>query len=193
MTMRPTGVRRALRSRWARGVPLVGVVTLVATGLVSPTPKAHAVVNAQTMTLTNNVAKVGLERTLHSDRPTEMVGFDWDGASTGTLEVRTREGSSWGPWQSVQADPDEGPDLNSREHHDRTSAGPVWVGHNRRDFQVRVTGGELSHLRVHAIRSEETTGSNPRALKPAGAEPAYPNIISRAGWGADESWRTCPP
>src|SRR3954466_3348002 len=170
MSMRPNGAFRSRRRRWMLFLPVVAALTLVATGLVAPVQKARAVVDSQTMTLTKDIANVGLERTLHSDNPTEMVGFDWDGRTNGTIELRTREGSAWGPWQTVNSDPNDGPDQNSREYHGRTSAGPVWIGHDPRDFQVRVAGGALRHLRVHAIRSEMTTGSNLLTAKPAGAE-----------------------
>jgi len=40
------------------------------------------------------------------------VGFTWEGAPQGAVQVRARTGAgdAWGDWYDVHASPDEGPD-----------------------------------------------------------------------------------
>jgi hypothetical protein len=68
----------------------------------------------------------------------------------------------------------------------------VYVGHAVRDVEVRVVEGRPRDLRLHAIRSEDREPGR-FATAPASADPAWPNVIFRAGWGADESWRNHNP
>ncbi len=95
---------------------------------------------------------------------------------------------------SLEGDPAEGPDVDSHERHDRTTAGPVWVGHAVEQVEVRVVEGSLPGLKLHALRSEDPPerGGIGRA-KPAGAAPAQPAIVARSAWGADESYRALNP
>ena len=115
----------------------------------------------------------------------EMAGFTWTGGAA-TLQVRGYEGSTWTDWVELVGEPDEGPDQGSPEFKDgRVSAGPTWLGHNVSKVEVRVTNGTATNLQLHAIDSEPapTTGV-------AGAAVPSPFVISRADWGADESFRT---
>jgi len=187
-------MQRRFRRRTRVLVPLAVVATLVTTGLIVPAPQAKPIVEGRSTTLVPGVAHLGWGRAVHTAIPTEMVGFDWAGAVRGTVEVRVKDAQGWTPWTAVDGNPSDGPDMNSREYHGRTSAGPLWIGQDRRDLEVRVTQGDLRDFKLHAIRTEETTGTTLGLAAPsAHAEPGYPSVISRAGWGADESWRTCPP
>jgi hypothetical protein len=127
---------------------------------------------------------------------TEMVGFDWDGSAPGEIRVRGLSQTGWSAWQTADSDPALSPDVGSKEFRGRSSAGPVWLGHDIRRVQFQVTKGELPNLRLHAIYSSYT------APRPVAAEPAVslagggvsqPPIITRAQWGADESYRTYAP
>jgi hypothetical protein len=122
--------------------------------------------------------------------PTELIGFDWSGAVSGEIVLRPWTSTGWSDWTVVDGDPAEGPDANSREYRNRTAAGPVWVGHSVSRIQFRVTSGNLVDFRVHAIHSAAT--DTPTNL-PSGNSIVQPAIISRAAWGADESWRTYAP
>src|SRR3954447_9850042 len=185
--------RRSRRRTWVL-VPLGVVATLVATGLIAPAPQAKPIVEGRSTTLVPGIAHLGWSRPVHTAIPTEMVGFDWAGAVRGTVEVRVKDASGWEPWTAVDGHPSDGPDMNSREYHGRTSAGPLWVGKGRRDLEVRVAEGDLRDFKLHAIRTEETAGNILGIGVPsAHSEPGYPGVISRSGWGADESWRNCPP
>ena len=142
---------RPRHSRPARRVilrvaPVALVISLAVTGLVAPAPSAKPILETRTRELEATTAHVGFARSVHTEIPTELVGFDWDGKSRGNVELRVLSHGSWGPWNSLDGDPSEGPDVGSREWKNRTSAGPLYVGQGVRDIQVRVTDGSLSFL-----------------------------------------------
>src|SRR5439155_23834092 len=112
-------------------------------------------------------------------------------ATAEQVQLRSFTASGWTEWISVDGEPAEGPDANSPEWRGRTAVGPIWVGHGVQRVQFRVVGGQLPHLRLHAIRSELAGGGVLPAAR-AGASP-QPGIITRAQWGADESWRKYAP
>ncbi|MEZ5100471.1 MAG: FlgD immunoglobulin-like domain containing protein [Thermoleophilia bacterium] len=105
-----------------------------------------------------------------------LVGLHWQGA--GEVEVRTRLGSgAWGHWQD--ADADEGVSEGVSPDGWRLGS-PLWV-RDADTVQFRLRG-PVARLRAHYVRSpvEPLAG---RRLSVAGS----PEVISRAGWGADET------
>ena len=177
----------------ARTALLATVMTLLATGVVvlpassdlksDITDKVHALVAGR--------AEAGWLRTIDTGHPTEMVGFEWQGAEPGAIEVRAMGPDGWSEWELLEGEPTEGPDADSPERHDKTTAGPVWVGRGIGRVQVRVVEGSLPGLKLHALRSEDPpAGGGLGGAKPAGAAPAQPGIVTRSAWGADESFRT---
>jgi hypothetical protein len=180
----------------ARMATAVVVATLVATGTVAlpAGSDTRAEVADKIQTLVAGRAEVGWQRTAETGHPTQLVGFEWKGAEAGAVEVRARGPEGWSDWQRLEGDPVEGPDVDSHERHDRTTAGPVWVGHAVEEVEVRVAEGSLSALKLHALRSEDPPerGGIGRA-KPAGAAPVQPAIVTRSAWGADESYRSLNP
>ena len=196
--MRARSIRISLaaaRRLYARVATAAVATTLVLTGLVAlPGGGDPAQISDKVQTLAAGAAEVGWLRTADTGHPTELVGFEWQGAQPGAVEVRANGPEGWTDWQLVEGDPAEGPDVGSPERHDRTTAGPVWVGRGVSQVQVRVVEGSLSRLKLHAIHSEDPpTGGGVARAKPAGAAPAQPGIVSRAAWGANESYRTRNP
>ncbi|HUQ63939.1 MAG TPA: peptidoglycan recognition protein [Acidimicrobiales bacterium] len=199
-----TGISIVRRARpFLSRRPRIAIPALVATlmwagvvGVTSPStvPAASAqkpVLESKIHDLSRAAVKQGWSKALDTGLPTEAIGFEWAGKGEGTVEVRARVGDAWGPWQAARGDTDEGPDPGSREARNKTAAGPVWVGRDVSKVEVRVVGGELSDLKMHAIRSERATGVS--GMQPAAASLNAPAIISRAAWGADESFRTINP
>lgn len=180
----------------SRAAVAVVVATLAATGTVAlpAGSDVRAEVEDRIQTLTAGRAEVGWQRTADTGHPTQLVGFEWKGAEAGAVEVRAKGPDGWSDWQRLEGDPSEGPDPDSHERHDRTTAGPVWVGRAAEQVEVRVVEGSLPGLKLHALRSEDPPerGGIGRA-RPAGAAPAQPAIVTRAAWGADESYRTVNP
>ncbi|HEX2191664.1 MAG TPA: RICIN domain-containing protein [Acidimicrobiales bacterium] len=181
---------RALRRLLPRALPAVMGLSLFTTGLVAPSPatNARAIVSDRVQALAGERVRPGWARGADTGHPTNLVGFEWQGRQEGAVELRVRQNGRWSDWQLVEGDAAEGPDEGSREHRGHTTAGPVWVGRGVRQVEVRVADGDLSGLKLHAIRSEEPPPPALGGTEPAGAQ-AQPGIVSRAAWGADESWR----
>src|SRR4051794_30457515 len=109
-----------------------------------------------------------------------MVGVHWRG--TGTVLFRAhRIGGGWTEWS--EADADSGPDAASPERaraRGWSDGAPTWTGASDR-IQVR-THGEVRRVRAYYLWSR--IGATPLRTV---ALTAQPQIISRFGWGADES------
>ncbi len=119
--------------------------------------------------------------------------------------VRTRTGGRWGAWTDVEVQLGTGSDAASREAQDeRTGSDLLYVGASDA-AQVRVdsAGGTPRDLRLALIdpgssradgaTTDGTSEAPPVLLGGAVAEAvtSAPEYVSRAGWGADESLRTC--
>ena len=108
----------------------------------------------------------------------DLVGARWAARPGVVVEVRTRAASgAWSRWARLAAD-GGGP---------VSHAEPVWMPGSRL-VQARVRGATSVHLAL--VAADRGLGSRPRTLA---AVPGQPSIVSRAGWGADESLRRAPP
>ncbi len=187
----PSSLRRWL----ARTAPLAAGLSLVSTGLVLPAQRAPSVpdVKAKVQALAESVVGPGFARQVETGIDTELVGFECAGRTPGAVEVRTRDGDDTGPWVEVHGDPLEGPDVSSREYRGKTTAGPVWLGSGAQEVEVRVTEGDLSDLKLHAIHSDTAKVDSGPSTTRAGAAISKPTIVTRTAWGADESFRRINP
>ena len=181
----------SLRLRLSAVLPLVLLSTLVSTGLVLPAAELGdpPTVEDRVHVLAEHPVEPGFERTVETELAAQLVGFEWEDGTEGAVEVRVAdgEGEGDGEWQRVEGNPYEGPDPTSPEYRGRTTAGPVWLGPEVSEVEVRVVEGELEGLKLHAIRSDRARPG--RGARPAGAQTGQPGIVSRAAWGADESFR----
>src|SRR4051794_35047025 len=191
-SMKIQGRTGAIRRLLTVAMPMTVFASLVTTGAILPvaSPRPPAV-EARAHRLAQGTVGPGFDQAVETGLPTQMVGFVWTGLAGGSVDVRVQEGNGAQNWLHVEGDPYEGPDTNSKENRQRTSAGPVWIGADVRKVEVRVTSGQLSDLTLHAIRSENPPSA--AGIKPAEGMPAQPGIISRASWGADESFRSISP
>jgi hypothetical protein len=187
----PSSLRRWL----ARAAPLAAGLSLLSTGVVLPAQRAPSIpdVRSKAQALADSVVRPGFSRQVDTGIETEMVGFEWAGRTPGTVEVRAIDGDQAGPWLPVDGNPVEGPDVGSREYRGKTTAGPVWLGSGTHKVEVRVTEGDLEGLELHAIHSETPKEPSGPTTTRAGAAVSKPTIVSRAAWGADESFRTINP
>ncbi|TQF05164.1 N-acetylmuramoyl-L-alanine amidase [Kitasatospora acidiphila] len=142
-----------------------------------------------------------------------LLGVSWDDPEAqlaGTVQVRTRSAGRWSGWQDLVADSEDRPDRAEADGPGtRGATAPRWVGPSD-GVEVRVTGdGPLPRgLRVDLVDpgtgkpgadvqtmpSDEASASAPdaahRLARHAGAHQApRPGIVTRTGWGADESLR----
>ena len=127
----------------------------------------------------------GLEpvRTMQAPAPFSMVGVTWSGPAPDSVELRVRQGMGWSDWMAV--DPADG----VVEAADASE--PVWTGPSRQ-VQVRAVQGPLPAPGVSVVLigpGREPPDRSPPATLTAGGLP----VISRAGWGADESLRCSDP
>ncbi len=121
------------------------------------------------------------------------------------VQVRTRSGGRWAPWTGVEVQLGTGGDPAVREAQAaRTGSDLLFVGASDA-VQVRVdsAGGTPRDVRLALIdpgtsRADAATTDGTSAAAPvllggavAQAAVAAPEMVSRAGWGADESLRTC--
>ena len=134
-------------------------------------------------------------------------------AATGTLRLRTRTAAGWSGWREVEPS-DDGPDPTSPEHHpERVFTDGVWLAAGTTELQVRVerpagagaerpataaaapAGGPASGLAAHLVTPDMTAtpGTEPARPGQATAMTTQPAIVSRGGWGADESLRRHAP
>ena len=128
-----------------------------------------------------------------------LVGVSWDDPSDlldGGVQVRTRSTATgeWSPWYDLEADQDDRGD----EPVGRGATAPLWVGPSD-GVAVRVKAGSRpfpAGLRAELVDPgtgpATATAPDPRPsgpeLRASGSAPR-PGIVTRAGWGADESIR----
>ena len=177
--------RSRLRERQQRRVPhlVVAVLTFTTgvaatTGLVGPSPDPTPPVRSEVVALDD--AAPGWTRTVDLPLGAEMVGFTWASDAVGELSLRgQRPDGSW--TDELHLHSEEG-----------GSAGPAWLGHDVEQVTVSVEAGRLADLRLHAIDTEPAA-TPPFGPAAASALPSMPTMISRAQWGANESWRNSQP
>ncbi len=131
-----------------------------------------------------------------------VVGFEWDGRSEPAIAVRVRAaGEDWGRWTTVPAHADGAPDPGSAESRGRGVSEPVWAG--EADFVQYRMSRRPPGLRLHFINTTGTATAIDRIetglrgavddgltilaslTSPAAAGSNGPEMISRAGWGAE--------
>jgi hypothetical protein len=108
----------------------------------------------------------------------DLLGARWAARTGAEVEVRTRAISgAWSRWTRLEAD--GGGPISHAE--------PVWLPGSRL-LQVRMRGAGRVHIALVAA------GRSPqRPERTLAAAPGQPSIVSRAGWGADESMRRAAP
>jgi hypothetical protein len=145
---------------------------------------------------------------MEAEFPFTSVGL----RGTGSPEVWLRHADAdgtWSAWEFVEpVEEVDGPDVGTPEQagefrsavDDAWSSDVIWVG-EATHLQVRVADGDLDDIEVHTIDamglSETPWQRVSRRFRSLGTKPAeassYPGLVTRAQWGANESWMTWPP
>lgn len=181
-------LRRRVAVRSAVGLTTCLLGASFTTGLVGPPQTSKPHVERVERALADR-AEAGWSKTIDLKLPAEMVGFTWDQPSAAAIHVRgQRADRTWTEWIDLGTEGAEGPDLREAPHASGT-AGPAWLGRNVRAVQIELRSGTLDHLVLHEIDSRPVV---PSGVGPASASalPGPPGIVTRAQWGADESWRS---
>ncbi|MER7708298.1 peptidoglycan recognition protein [Kitasatospora sp. NPDC097605] len=137
----------------------------------------------------------------------ELLGVTWDGPARalagGAVRVRTRDAvtGAWHDWQRLDADGEDGPDAPAAAGGaPRGGTAPLWTGPSD-GVAVEVAAGPAGPppgLRVELVdpgRGAESSAARTLPAEPEGAarraghRAPRPAIVTRAGWGADESLR----
>ncbi len=116
----------------------------------------------------------------------DLVGLHWQGP--GTVWFRTRStGGVWSEWHEASPESEDRPDPGTGEARRRSAwrvGNPWWTGSSSA-IQYRLEG-RVERLRAYFVSSPPR---RERQLATASA----PAVVSRAGWGADESIVRAPP
>lgn len=160
--------------------PLPIAAVLVAAVVVSPAP---ATTPGPTMTAVD--VPLHGKRTLSASGSQglfDVVGLHWQGRGTVWFRTRTLAGR-WSAWHGAAPEAEDLPNSGSAEAQRARGwrlGNPWWTGpSNRIEYRLR---GDVRRLRAYFVRSPREALPT-RTLSVA----AVPAIVSRAGWGADES------
>lgn len=146
-------------------------------------------------------------------KPFSVVGLTWVGTLPidTTFKARVREAGKWSVWNELHFSDDHGVDVNSLEGEDsRSGTDPLMtaVADSIEVIMTNSSGVTPNDLKLELIGSPETTQdralltdvrglslpyTGAPAVTPAGVVVARPNIVSRAQWGANETWRDPVP
>ncbi|QQS00532.1 MAG: N-acetylmuramoyl-L-alanine amidase [Austwickia sp.] len=130
------------------------------------------------------------------------VAVTW-AAGTGApsvVQIRSKRDGNWGAWENVDVDASAGPDAKKNAKGKPTRQGSeLYMVTGATEVQGRVLGSpgaapvdpKLTVIDPGASDADATVGTT----KPGAAQAvtARPDILTRAQWGADETWRTGTP
>jgi hypothetical protein len=132
-----------------------------------------------------------------------VAGVRWDAGAEepGDVRVRLREDGGWSAWTALEPN-DEGPDPGTEEYRRAASVvatDPV-VTAGADAIQVSVeTSADQPRPDLDIVTIDPGTGPGDGTsvattpLSAAQAAMASPGMVTRRGWGADESLRSCSP
>ena len=169
-------------------------------------PDAHVLVTQQVDTIVTDVISA------RATSRFSLVGVTWSGpldAST-VFKVRTLSHAKWSTWRTLHYSDDHGVDVDSAEAAKaRIGTDPLITGEcDGVALQLISRSGQIPHgLELSLIDSPMTTQDRLLArtarsaitpfassvTSPQGAVVQRPNIVTRAQWGANESWRDATP
>ncbi len=144
----------------------------------------------QTTIVSRDVQLAGTRSLAQGKAPARfnLVGVHWRGS--GSVLFRTRSlGGKWGEWVEAAPEAEDLPDVGTSERTPRRNwrlGNPWWVGTST-SIEYR-TRGRVSRLRAFFV-SSAPAAIPLRTVQKAGA----PGLVTRAGWGADESIKRAPP
>ncbi|MDO5662210.1 MAG: S-layer homology domain-containing protein [Brachybacterium sp.] len=155
-----------------------------------------------------DVDGVGTVRVLEG--PATMVGATWEGEAPETISVRGRAQAdgAWGEWYVLDSEDElvaaEAAEVDEEQGSEQAGAGvpaaePVWLGEvDEIEIQAITTGTDVSErVTAHVLTTSPTTQEVTRSRQRMAAAstttgdatgPGGPAVITRAQWGANESW-----
>jgi hypothetical protein len=117
---------------------------------------------------------------------TDLVGVKWTGDPQAKFAVSTRDAHGlWSqplPLETIDPRPDPG--TADAAHATSLATAPVWV-RGTTGVRVELTSGSAAKVDLHTIDAPAPK----LPANSAGAAIAWPNVLMRAQWGADENLR----
>jgi hypothetical protein len=112
------------------------------------------------------------------------------------IQLRIKDRAGWSAWIDVHVDPDHGPDPGSPEARGALPGSDPVLAVRARKIRIRIdtpsgrvpSGTRLSVVKAPSAPSDARTGQ-----MSAMAAVGRPSIVTRAQWGANESWRSRAP
>jgi hypothetical protein len=186
-----------IRQPTVREVPLAGINDKV----LSAAPSPHAHEDGQVGALSVKTAvKPALATTvrLSKKRAAALIAVVADEPfPAGTsIQVRVKDRSGWSAWTELDVDPDHGPDPGSSEARSAHPGSDPLLALKARKVRVRIdtpTGTLPKGTRLSLVKSRKAPSDGRTSLMSAMATVGQPPIVTRAQWGADESWRSRAP
>jgi hypothetical protein len=192
-------------------VAVAAALAVLAAPALSTRPWVPDAVDFELAPAAGNAAAAGSVRgrglvspPLRTPKRFNLVGFRWSGRGEPAIAIRTRtDGGRWTGWSTVHESHGHAPDPGA-ESSRRATTEPVWVG--QADWVQYRMSEPVRGLRLHFVNSTGTATAAARAktalrraasqaavalagVFSARAQGSQPDIVSRAGWGADD----CPP
>ncbi len=146
--------------------------------------------------------------------PFALVGVTWQGelAPNTSIQVKVHDKSGWSGWQQLSYSPEHAPDDSAAEAKNTRSGTDPLITAESDGIEVRVISTAVilpKNLKVSLIDSatsnedvntflaaKNSVGTKQNlgsVITKSGAVVSRPNIVTRAQWGADESWRDPSP
>ncbi|MER7766437.1 N-acetylmuramoyl-L-alanine amidase [Kitasatospora sp. NPDC096140] len=180
--------------------------TAVSTAVADPAPAEQTSAGGGTVT---SMSLTAAEHTVtqRATKPFSLIGVSWDDprqSLAGTsIRVRTHRVSTgaWTAWRPLAVENEDAPDERDGRSGIRGSTAPLWTGPSD-GVAIEVTPGPKglpAGLRVELVDPGRGAASasavrvlpaeTAAARTPQDHEAPRPGIVTRAGWGADESLR----
>jgi len=127
--------------------------------------------------------------------PFSVLGVTWDAGPAGvTIDYRVRVGGQWTDWQTTEGGDVAADDDRAESGTDdaRDGTDPI-VAVGADGLQLRAAAAEGTVSGLKAVLVDPGVQAADTAAVASVPVPGAPAIVDRAGWGADESLRTCSP
>ncbi len=210
--------RRSLNAARIGALALVVVASILGyqtsakayVGYAPPVANNQIALHAVTKTTTSSGTRVVIYPP-HTVATFTLVGITWTGAvdPSSKFQVKVRESGVWTKWTNVTWSNEHGADGSSNEAStSRNGTDPLLTapadgvavrvtndsGHLPSGIALSLVNSDLTAQDRSLISTRTVDSAVPASvISPQGAIVNRPNIISRAQWGANESWRNQDP
>lgn len=189
-----TPSRSGVTQPTVREVRLTGIDGSVLAAAPKPSAQAEGGVQAQSAAVT---LKPAVAAEVRIGDPANLVAVVADKPfDAGTaIQVRVKEAGRWAAWTRLAVDSEDGPDPGSAEARSaRIGSDPLMTpGASIAQVRIDTPTGKLPQGTELSLVHAPKAASDPKGRVAAMSTTGAPAILTRAQWGADESWRGRDP